>query len=284
MNEQDIVALEIGLLVEAVKQAHGYDFSEYASASLTRRMQAWLGKSGFDSFGAATSALLRDSQLCRALVEEVTVNVSDMFRDPAFFKALREEVVPHLRTYPHTKIWVAGCAGGEEVLSLAILLREEGVGEQCRIYATDLNEAVLERARQGVFELRDMQRYTRNYQQAGGHAAFSDYYVARYGRALFDPALLRNVVFAAHNLATDADFSEMQLILCRNVMIYFKSALKERLLTLFDGCLTPGGFLCLGTKETLDQRAIAPRYREVAAPNRIYRKHYGGTQAQGTPA
>lgn len=280
MNEQDIVELEIGLLVSAVKQAHGYDFSGYASASLTRRLVAWLGKSGFDSFGAATSALLRDALLCRALVEDVTVNVSDMFRDPPFFKALREEVLPHLRTYPHARIWVAGCAGGEEVMSLAILLREEGMDQQCRIYATDLNESVLERARQGMFELRDMQRYTKNYQLAGGCAAFSDYYVARYGRALFDPALLRNVVFAAHNLATDADFSEMQLILCRNVMIYFKPALKERLLSLFDGCLTPGGFLCLGTKETLEQRGIAPRYREVAAPVRIYRKQYAaGAQA-----
>lgn len=274
MNEQDVVALEIGLLVSAVRQAHGYDFSGYASASLARRLAAWLAKSGFGSFGAATSALLRDARLCRAMVEEVTVNVSDMFRDPSFFMALREEVLPHLRTYPHARIWVAGCAGGEEVLSLAILLREAGLDGQCRIYATDLNESVLERARQGMFELRDMQRYTKNYQQAGGAAAFSDYYVARYGRALFEPGLLRNVVFAAHNLATDADFSEMQLILCRNVMIYFKPALKERLLSLFDGCLTPGGFLCLGAKETLEQRAIAPRYREVAAPARIYRKQY----------
>lgn len=219
MNEQEATALEIGLLVSAIRQAHGYDFSEYATASLSRRLTQWLGKSGFPSFGAALSALLRDAPLCRALVEEITVNVSDMFRDPHFFRALRAEVVPRLRTWPHAKIWVAGCAGGEEVLSLAILLREEGVGQQCRIYATDLNQAVLERARQGVFELRDMQRYTRNYQEAGGGAAFSDYYVARYGRALFDPGLLRNVVFAAHNLATDADFSEMQLILCRNVMI-----------------------------------------------------------------
>ena len=274
MNEQQIAALEIDLLVSAIRQAHGYDFSEYAQASLTRRLGAWLAKSGFGSYGAAISAVLRDAALCRSLVEEVTVNVSDMFRDPLFFRTLRTEVVPHLRTYPHAKIWVAGCAGGEEVLSLAIILREEGVGDKCRIYATDLNQAVLERARQGMFELREMQRYTRNYQQSGGSAAFSDYYVARYGRALFDPDLLRNVVFAAHNLATDADFSEMQLILCRNVMIYFKPSLKERLLSLFDGCLTPGGFLCLGTKESLDQRGIAPRYREVASHTRIYRKEY----------
>lgn len=281
MNEQQLVALEIELLVSAIRQAHGYDFSEYAQASLARRLTAWLAKSGHASFGAAMSALLRDATLCRALVEDVTVNVSDMFRDPPFFRALRTEVVPHLRTYPHAKIWVAGCATGEEVLSLSIVLREEGLGEQYRIYATDLNEAVLERARQGMFELRDMQRYTRNYQQSGGSASFSDYYVARYGRALFDPGLLRNVVFAAHNLATDADFSEMQLILCRNVMIYFKPSLKERLLGLFDGCLTPGGFLCLGAKETLDQRGIAPHYREVAPQTRIYRKEYARPLRKG---
>lgn len=281
MNEQQIAALEIDLLVSAIRQAHGYDFSEYAQASLTRRLGAWLAKSGFDSYGAAMSAVLRDAALCRTLVEDVTVNVSDMFRDPVFFRTLRTEVVPHLRTYPHAKIWVAGCAGGEEVLSLAIILREEGVGDKCRIYATDLNQAVLERARQGMFDLRDMQRYTRNYQQSGGSAAFSDYYVARYGRALFDADLLRNVVFAAHNLATDADFSEMQLILCRNVMIYFKPSLKERLLALFDGCLTPGGFLCLGTKESLEQRGIAPHYREVAAHTRIYRKEYMRAVRQG---
>jgi chemotaxis protein methyltransferase CheR len=183
VNEQQAVALEIELLVSAIRQAHGYDFTEYAQASLARRLGGWLEKSGYPSFGAALSALLRDAALCRALVEEVTVNVSDMFRDPLFFRALRADVVPHLRTWPHARIWVAGCAGGEEVLSLAILLREEGV-ENCRIYATDLNQAVLERARQGVFELREMQRYTRNYQQSGGTAAFSDYYVARYGRAL----------------------------------------------------------------------------------------------------
>lgn len=282
MNEQQIAALEIDLLVSAIRQAHGYDFSEYAQASLARRLTAWLAKSGYDSFGAAMSAVLRDTALCRSLVEDVTVNVSDMFRDPVFFRALRAEVVPHLRTYPHAKIWVAGCAGGEEVLSLAIILREEGIGDKCRIYATDLNEAVLERARQGMFDLRDMQRYTRNYQQSGGSAAFSDYYVARYGRALFDPGLLRNVVFAAHNLATDADFSEMQLILCRNVMIYFKPSLKERLLSLFDGCLTPGGFLCLGTKETLDQRGISPHYREVVSHTRIYRKEYARALRTGT--
>ncbi|MES2151518.1 MAG: protein-glutamate O-methyltransferase CheR [Pseudomonadota bacterium] len=274
MAEDQICAIEMAALVEALRQVHGYDFSGYAEASLTRRLAHWLAGSKFDSYGAAMSAVLRDAELCRQLVQDVTVNVSDMFRDPAFFKALREEVVPHLRTWPHARIWVAGCASGEEVVSLAIMLREEGLGAQCRIYATDLNEAVLEQARQGVFALKELQRFTRNYQQAGGKAAFSDYYVARYERAIFDPALLKNVVFAAHNLATDADFSEMQLILCRNVMIYFKPVLKERLLGLFDRCLTAGGFLCLGSKETLDGRRVAERYRELVAHTRIYQKQY----------
>ncbi|MES2015713.1 MAG: protein-glutamate O-methyltransferase CheR [Pseudomonadota bacterium] len=279
MSEESIVAVEMALLVDAIRRVHGYDFSGYAEASLARRLALWLGKSGFDSFGTATSKLLRDPVLCRQLVQDVTVNVTDMFRDPHFFKALREEVVPHLRTWPHAKIWVAGCASGEEVYSLAIILREEGLEQQCRIYATDLNEAVLEKAREGVFALRDMQRHTRQYQQAGGQRAFSDYYVARYERAIFDPTLVKNVVFAAHNLATDADFSEMQLILCRNVMIYFKPVLKERLLGVFDHCLSAGGFLCLGTKEALDQRRIGPRYQELRPGTRIYRKQY----AAGTP-
>jgi chemotaxis protein methyltransferase CheR len=274
ISEEAIAEIEMGLLVEGVRKVHGLDFSGYAQASLARRLSAWLARSGYPNFSSATAALLRDAALCRQMVEELTVNVTDMFRDPPFFKVLREEVVPHLRTYPHAKIWVAGCASGEEVVSLAIILHEEGLGEQCRIYATDLNEAVLEKARAGVFPLKDMQRYTRQYQQAGGRSAFSDYYVARYERAIFSPNLLRNVVFAAHNLATDADFSEMQLILCRNVMIYFKPVLKERVLGMFDHCLSPGGFLCLGTKEALDQRSIGPRYRELRQGSRIYHKHY----------
>lgn len=274
-NEEDIANVEMSLLVEGIQRVHGFDFTEYASASLRRRLTHWLANSTYTSFGAALPVLLRDRDLCVELVQGVTVNVSDMFRDPVFFKTLREKVVPHLRTYPHAKIWVAGCATGEEVYSLAILLHEEGVGEHCRIYATDLNQAVLEQARQGIFSLKNMQQYTRNYQQSGGKAAFSDYYVARYERAIIDPALARKVVFAVHNLATDSDFSEMQLILCRNVLIYFKLSLKERVLNLFDRCLTGGGFLCLGSKETLDGRQIALRYREVTPRTRIYCKNYG---------
>ncbi len=273
--EDRIRQVEMGLLVDGLRAVHGIDFGGYATASLARRLTQWLAQSGFASFGEATSRLLRDEQLCRQLVQEVTVNVSDMFRDPHFFKALREEVLPHLRTYPHARIWVAGCAGGEEVYSLAILLHEEGLLDQCRIYATDLNEAMIDRAREGVFALRDMQRYTQQYQQAGGSAAFSDYYVAAYQRAKFNRALVRNVVFAAHNLLTDADFSEMQLILCRNVMIYFKPDAKDRVLSVFDACLSPAGFLCLGAKETLDRSPLkASGYRELRPNTRIYRKQY----------
>lgn len=286
LSEEQLSAVEMSLLIEGIRRVHGFDFSEYASASLQRRLSLWLSNSPYDSFGAALPCLLRDRALCLALVQQITVNVTDMFRDPLFFKALRETVVPHLRTYPSVRIWVSGCASGEEVYSLAILLREEGIGEQCRIYATDLNQSVLEQARQGIFPIRNMRQYTRNYQQAGGKAAFSDYYVARYERAIIDPGLMRNVVFAAHNLATDSDFSEMQLILCRNVLIYFKQTLKERVLTLFDRCLCAGGFLCLGSKEALDGRRIAPHYREVTTRSRIYVKDYVGCvskQISGSP-
>lgn len=280
LSEEQLSAIEMSLLIEGIRRVHGFDFSEYASASLQRRLTLWLANSGYASFGAALPLLLRDRALCLALVQQVTVNVSEMFRDPLFFKTLRETVVPHLRTYPSVRIWVAGCASGEEVVSLAIMLREEGIGEQCRIYATDLNQNVLEQARLGIFAIRNMRQYTRNYQQAGGTAAFSDYYVARYERAIIDPSLLRNVVFAAHNLATDSDFSEMQLILCRNVLIYFKLSLKERVLELFDRCLCFGGFLCLGSKEALDGRRIAAHYREVAPHTRIYVKNYGQNAAE----
>lgn len=274
-QEDHVRKVEMALLVDGLRAVHGLDLAGYAPASLERRLTQWLAQSGFASFGEATSKLLRDEQLCRQLLQDVTVNVSDMFRDPHFFKVLREQVLPHLRTYPQARIWVAGCAGGEEVYSLAILLHEEGLAGQCRIYATDLNEAMIDRAREGVFALRDMQRYTRHYQQAGGSAAFSDYYVARYGRAQFNRALVRNVVFAAHNLLTDADFSEMQLILCRNVMIYFKPDARDRVLHVFDDCLSPAGFLCLGTKESLDRSALkAKGYRELQSATRIYRKQF----------
>ncbi|MBI3731743.1 MAG: protein-glutamate O-methyltransferase CheR [Burkholderiales bacterium] len=274
LSETEITTVEIDLLIEGIWRIHGYDFRDYARASLQRRLSLWLSNSGYANFGSALPFLLRDAVLCNTLVQGVTVNTSEMFRDPLFFKILREKVLPYLSTFSHAKIWLAGCAGGEEVYSLAILLREAGLEDRCRIYATDLNQDILKKAKSGIFPLRNMQQYTRNYQRAGGQAEFSDYYVARYDRAIIDSQLTRNVVFAAHNLATDADFSEMQLILCRNVMIYFKLSLKEKVLNLFDRCLTAGGFLCLGSKESLDGRHIAPDYQETEPRSRIYCKKY----------
>lgn len=275
LNEDDLQRLEIRLLLEGVQQAWGYDFRDYAEASIRRRLMHWLAESGFDSFSAAQAQLLRDRSLFESLLRGITVNVTEMFRDPAFFKAIREQVVPFLKTYPFVKIWHAGCATGEEAYSMAILLDEEGMAGRYRMYATDIDETVLQRAAEGVMSMTEMQKYTRNYQKAGGKASFADYYTARYERAIISPELRKNIVFAPHNLAVDAEFGEMNMVLCRNVMIYFKPALKERCLRLFDNSLLPGGFLCLGLKESLERRKMGERYEELAAPLRIYRKRYG---------
>jgi chemotaxis protein methyltransferase CheR len=274
MNEEEIQAIEIRLLLDGVFQAHGYDFRGYSEASLTRRLRHWLSGSGFASFSEAQGRLLRDPEAFQGLLGGITVNVTEMFRDPGFFRCLREQVVPHLRTYPFVKIWIAGCASGEEAYSLAILLEEEGLGERCRIYATDIDQNVLASAEKGIYPLKEMQRFTRNYQKGGGKASFSDYYSARYDFSVLMPTLKKRIVFATHNLAADGDFGEMHMVLCRNVLIYFKAPLKERVLGLFQSCILPGGFLCLGLKETINGHAIAPHFEEVVPRMRIYRKQY----------
>jgi chemotaxis protein methyltransferase CheR len=274
MTSDELVDLEIKLLMEGIYQVYGYDFREYSEASLRRRITQWLSGSGFATLSLAQSSLLRDRAVFDTLLRGITVNVSEMFRDPSFFKAIREQVVPHLKTYPFVKIWLAGCATGEEAYSMAILLLEEGLKGRFRIYATDINEEVIRKAQEGIYSQQDMQRFTRNYQHAGGKVSFSDYYTARYEHAILKSSLRENIVFAAHNLAVDSDFGEMNLILCRNVMIYFKQPLKERVLGLFDVSLLPGGFLCLGTKESLDRREISGRYEAITPRMQIYRKRY----------
>lgn len=275
MRSDDVEDVEIRLLLEGVQRIYGYDFRDYADASIKRRLNHWLAESGFDTFSQAQSQLLRERGVFESLLRGITVNVTEMFRDPAFFRAVREQVVPFLKTYPFVKIWHAGCATGEEAYSMAIVLNEEGMAGRYRMYATDINEAVLQKAGEGVMPIAEMQRFTRNYQKSGGRASFADYYTARYDRAILSPALKKHIVFAPHNLATDGEFGEMNLVLCRNVMIYFKPALKERCLQLFDSSLLPGGFLCLGLKESLERRKMGERYTELAAPLRIYRKRYG---------
>jgi chemotaxis protein methyltransferase CheR len=274
MQTSDIEDIEISLMLDGILRVYGYDFREYAEASLRRRLTQWLQKSGFGSFSEAQASLLRDREMFSGLLEGITVNVSEMFRDPQFFKALREEVVPYLKTYPFIKIWVAGCAAGEEAYSLAILLCEEGLDGHYTIYATDINEKVLQQAGEGIYPIERMQQFIQSYQKTGGKKDFADYYTARYDRAILAKKLKNNIVFASHNLSVDAGIGEMQMILCRNLLIYFKPALKERIFRLFDGSLSNGGFLCLGMKETLSGRGITDRYREMARGMRIYRKQY----------
>ena len=274
MTPDELIDLEIKLLMEGVYQVYGHDFREYSEASLRRRLTYWLAGSGFATLSIAQSQLLRDRALFDSMLRGITVNVSEMFRDPAFFKAVREYVVPYLKTYPFVKIWHAGCSNGEEAYSMAILLLEEGLKGRFRIYATDINEEVIRKAQAGIYPLQDLQHFTRNYQHAGGTGSFSDYYTARYDHAILSPALRENIVFAAHSLAVDSDFGEMNLILCRNVLIYFNPPLKDRVLGLFDSSLVPGGFLCLGTKESLDRREIYSRYEAITPRLQIYRKRY----------
>jgi chemotaxis protein methyltransferase CheR len=264
--------IEIRLLVEAVFLRYGHDFREYAQASLKRRVLQAQQRMGAASISALQERVLHDPKAFAQLLQYLTVPVSEMFRDPPYFLALREHVVPVLRTYPSLKLWVAGCSTGEEPYSLAILLREEGLLERTILYATDINHASLDKAKQGIFALDAMQNFTRNYQRAGGTRSFSDYYTAAYGGALFDKSLRDSITFADHSLATDAVFSETHFISCRNVMIYFNRQLQDRAVGLFHESLIHRGFLGLGTKETLEFSAHAHRFEPVSRRERIYRK------------
>jgi chemotaxis protein methyltransferase CheR len=268
----DLEKIELDCLLDAVYQRYGFDFREYAPASLRRRVNRRVNLEELPSISALQDQLLRDPEVMQRLLLDLSINVTAMFRDPTFHLAFREKVVPMLRTYPFSRIWVAGCSTGEEIYSLAILLEEESLYERTRIYATDINETVLESARLGVFPLAKMQDYTRNYIAAGGKRSFSDYYTSAYDGAAFDRSLMRNVVFAQHNLATDRSFNEFHVILCRNVMIYFERSLQERVFELFDESLARLGVLALGHKESLTTSARADRYQELDALERLYRK------------
>lgn len=264
--------IEIRLLAEAVYLRYGHDFRDYAQASLKRRVLQAQQRMGVPSITALQEKVLHDPEAFAALLQYLTVPVSEMFRDPAYFLALRRHVVPVLRTYPSLKVWVAGCSTGEEPYSLAILLKEEGLLARTILYATDINHASLDKARRGIFALDAMQAFTRNYQRAGGAASFSDYYTAAYGGALFDRSLRESITFADHSLATDSVFSETHLVSCRNVLIYFNRGLQDRALGLFHDSLAHRGFLGLGAKETLEFSGYAGRFEVVSRPDRIYRK------------
>jgi chemotaxis protein methyltransferase CheR len=265
-------ALELQLLLEGVYRQYGFDFREYAPASLKRRVWRRVQAEHAGTITGLLERVLHDADVMERLLLDLSINVTSMFRDPTFYNAFREQVVPLLKTYPFTRIWVAGCSTGEEVYSLAILLHEEGIYDRTRIYATDINEAVLERAREGVFPLVKMQEYTENYIRAGGKRSFSEYYLAKYEGALFDRKLTENVVWAPHNLVQDRSFNTFNVILCRNVMIYFDRALQTRVHQLFHDSLERFGILALGHKESIRFTGIENAYEELDALERIYRK------------
>ena len=270
--ERELEQLEIELLLEAIFRRYGLDFRQYAQASLKRRLYRRMYAEGLETLSELQNRLLHDPPCMERLLVDLSINVTSMFRDPTFYVAFREKIVPALRTYPFTRIWCAGCATGEEVYSLAILLQEESVYERTRIYATDINEHVLQTARAGVFPLDRMKQYTQNYIRAGGKGDFSEYYTAAYDNVAFSRALTENVVFAQHNLAMDRSFNEFNVIVCRNVMIYFDKALQDHVHTLFYESLDTFGILALGHKESINFTRYAGRYEEVDLDERIYRK------------
>ena len=270
--EQDLEALEIELLLEGIFRRYGFDFREYAPASLRRRLRRRMDGECVRTVSALQARVLHDPVVMERLLLDLSVNVTAMFRDPSFFLAFRSKVVPLLRTYPYTRVWVAGCSTGEEVYSLAILLAEEGLSERTRIYATDINQVVLDRARLGAFPLEKMREYTQNYIRSGGTRAFSEYYVARYDGALFARALVDNVVWAQHNLASDAGFNEFNVVSCRNVMIYFDKPLQEHVHTLFYESLAVFGVLALGQKESIRFSPHEGAFEELDESEKLFRK------------
>ena len=271
-QRDDVDEIELVLLLEGVYRRYGFDFREYASASLRRRVWRRVHAEGLSTLSALQDKLLHDPACMERLLLDLSINVTAMFRDPTFYVRFREKVVPLLRTYPFTRIWVAGCSTGEEVYSLAILLQEEGVYNRTRIYATDINESVLDRARTGVFPLDKMREYTQNYIKAGGQQAFSEYYLAKYDGAQFQRSLVDNVVFAQHNLVSDRSFNEFNVIVCRNVMIYFDRALQGKVHSLFYESLVTFGVLALGAKESIKFSPFEGRYEELDANERLYKK------------
>lgn len=272
MEKKDIDNIELDLMLEAIVKRYGYDFRNYSKASIERRVKQAMAKLGCEEITDLTRNLIHDSAFFQKLVREFSITVTEMFRDPDVYRTLREEVVPYLTTYPFIKIWHAGCATGEEVYSLAILLHEENLLDRATIYATDFNEAALSTAREGIYSIERVKEYSNNYHKSGGKNSFSDYYHAEYGSVAIPGFLKKNITFARHNLVTDQVFGEMHLIMCRNVLIYFDRTLQDRVFKLFDDSLTHSAFLCLGSKESLKFSTTAPNFDEFNSKQKIYRK------------
>lgn len=263
---------QIEIILSDLIENYGYDFTNYSAASLKRRIQRLLTMDKVVSFAEFRHRLMNDAEYFKRFVEQITVNVTEMFRDAYFYKTLREEVIPELATKPLIRIWHAGCSTGEEVYSMAILLKEANLLQKSLLYATDINPAVLEKVRLGMFPMNQMKQYSENYIHSGGREDFSKYYIAQYDTAKFDESFKSRIILATHNLVSDNSFNEFQLILCRNVMIYFDKELQDRALDLFDNSLEKLGFLGLGSKETLKFSTVMTKYKQLENKEKIWRK------------
>jgi chemotaxis protein methyltransferase CheR len=272
LKQRENEDIEIHLLLEAIYLKYGYDFREYARVSIRRRILRRLGLSGMQSISEMQHAVLDDTAFFEMLLSDFSINVTEMFRDPSFYCVLREEIVPILRTYPFIKIWHAGCATGEEVYSMAILLQEEGLYSRTQIYATDFNDRVLQKAKDGIYSIENIKEYTLNYQKAGGKNEFVNYYTAKHDHIIMSRSLKTQMVFANHNLASDNVFGEMNLILCRNVLIYFNKTLQNRVMQVLYESLCPYGFLCLGSKESIKFSSYADHFEQVVNNEKIYKR------------
>jgi chemotaxis protein methyltransferase CheR len=264
--------IEIRLLLEALYQRYHYDFRNYAFASVKRRLRQAREQLGFDTFSALQERLLHDDAMLPRLLGYLTVQVSEMFRDPSYFRAIREKVVPHLRTFPSLKVWIAGCSAGEELYSLVILFREEGLEDRTLFYATDISQDALDAAARGIYPLDRIKTFTENHRLSGGKSSLSDYYSSAYGGAVFDKNMRERVVFSDHSLVTDSVFAEMHLVSCRNVMIYFNRDLQDRAIGLFRDSLPRRGFLGLGSKESLRFSAHAAAFSDFVREEKIYQR------------
>lgn len=272
MESPIITQHEYHELLEAIRMEYGYDFTEYAEPTMKRRIANFMSVRSADSVRELQEMLLEDQTVFELFVQHMSVTVTEMFRDPSFYKKLRDIATNQLATYPILKIWLAGCATGQEAYSVAILLREEGLLSRSIIYATDINQQSLHTAKQGIYPLQSMKTYTKNYLDAGGVGEFSQYYTAQHNAALFDKSLSQNIVFAPHNLATDKSFNEFQLIICRNVIMYFNQQLQNKVIGLFQESLSAFGFLGLGDKESLLFNEKKTSFEEIDRKQKIYRK------------
>jgi chemotaxis protein methyltransferase CheR len=263
---------ELKELLESIRFIYGYDFTDYAEASVRRRIEHFMSAKKINELDKLGKMILQDDKLFEVFIQELSVTVTEMFRDPGFYKSLREKVMKRLATYPFIKVWIAGCATGEEIYSIAILLHEEGLLNRSVIYATDINQKSLQIAKDGVYPIENMKAYTANYQKAEGTGSFSEYYKSKYNSVMFDKSLKQNIVFAAHNLAVDKSFNEFQLIICRNVLIYFNQQLQNKVINLFYESLCSFGFLGLGNKESLLFSDRKNDFEEISRKEKIFMK------------